>query len=49
MVSEIIFAPEALTDLFERYDYIVAESVAERSRSYTDRIVATCLNFGTIP
>jgi plasmid stabilization system protein ParE len=39
VTREIILAPEALTDLFDLYDYIAANSGAERARHYTDRIV----------
>lgn len=49
MPREVIFAPEALTDLFELYDHIAAASGAERARNYTDRIVATCRNLVTFP
>jgi toxin ParE1/3/4 len=46
---KVIFAPEALTDLFELYDYIAANSGAERARNYTDRIVTTCRNLVSFP
>ncbi len=49
MPREVIFAPEALTDLFELYDHIAADAGAERARNYTDRIVATCRNLVTFP
>jgi toxin ParE1/3/4 len=49
VAREVIFAPEALTDLFELYDYIAAASGAERARNYTDRIVATSRNLATFP
>jgi toxin ParE1/3/4 len=49
VAREVIFAPEALTDLFELYDYIAADSGAERARNYTDRIVAICRNLVTFP
>jgi toxin ParE1/3/4 len=49
VTREVIFAPEALTDLFELYDYIAADSGAERARNYTDRIVAACRNLMTFP
>lgn len=49
MAREVIFAPEALTDLFELYDYIATASGAERARNYTDRIVATSRNLVTFP
>ena len=32
MAREVSFSPEALTDLFELYDYIEADSGAERAR-----------------
>ena len=49
MTREVIFAPEALADLFELYDHIATDSSAERARDYTDRIVATCRNLVTFP
>jgi toxin ParE1/3/4 len=49
VTREIIFAPEALTDLFELYDYIAANAGAARAFAYTDRIVATCRNLVTFP
>ena len=49
MTREVIFAPEALTDLFELYDTIAADAGAERARSYTDRIVTICRNLVTFP
>jgi len=49
VTREVIFAPEALTYLFELYDHIAAGSGAERARNYTDRIVATCRKLVTFP
>ncbi|HTW68307.1 MAG TPA: type II toxin-antitoxin system RelE/ParE family toxin [Acetobacteraceae bacterium] len=49
MTREVIFAPEALTDLFELYDIIAADAGAARAHNYTDRIVATCRNLVTFP
>ena len=49
MDREIIFAPEALKDLFGIYDYIDADSGPERAHSFTDRIVATCRKLATFP
>jgi toxin ParE1/3/4 len=49
VTREVIFAPEALTDLFELYDTIAADSGAERARNYTDRIVAACRNLVAFP
>jgi len=49
VTRDVIFAPEALTDLFDLYDRIAADSGAERARNYIDRIVATCRNLVTFP
>ncbi len=49
MAREVIFSPEALKDLFALYDYIAADSGADRARNYTDRIVTTCRNLATFP
>jgi len=49
VTREVIFAPEALQDLFELYDYIAADSGAARARGYTDRVVAACLGLVTFP
>ena len=49
MTLEVIFAPEAQADLLQLYDYIAANSGAERAVGYTDRIVAACLNLVTFP
>jgi toxin ParE1/3/4 len=46
---EVIFAPRALTDLFESYNRIAAASGTERAHDFTDRIVATCRNLMTFP
>lgn len=49
MTREVIFAPEALEDILQLYDYIAADSGADRAKSYTDRIVAQCLGLLTFP
>jgi plasmid stabilization system protein ParE len=49
VTREVIFAPEALTDLFDLYDDIAADAGAERARNYTDGIVVTCRNLVTFP
>jgi toxin ParE1/3/4 len=46
---EVIFAPEALGDLRGLYDYIARDAGAGRAQSYTDRIIAHCLNLVTFP
>lgn len=49
VTREITFAPEALTDRFEFYNYIEADSGTDRARNYTDRIVARCRHLVTFP
>ena len=49
MTHEVIFAPEALADLFDLYDTIAADAGAGRAQSYTDRIVAACRNLVMFP
>jgi toxin ParE1/3/4 len=49
VTREVIFAPEALADLFELYDYIAADAGPVRAHGYTDRIVTTCRNLVTFP
>jgi toxin ParE1/3/4 len=49
VAREIIFAPEALTDLFELYDHIATVAGPVRARNYTDRIVATCRKLVVFP
>jgi toxin ParE1/3/4 len=46
---EVIFAPEAQTDLLQLYDYIAADSGTARALRYTDRIVAHCLGLVNSP
>lgn len=47
MTRDVVFAPEALTDLFELHDTIAADAGAERAHSYTEPIVTTCRNLVT--
>ena len=49
MTHEIIFAPEAQTDLLKLYDDIETNSGAERARDYTDHIIAQCLSLANFP
>jgi toxin ParE1/3/4 len=49
VTHEIIFAPEAQTDLLKLYDDIASDAGAERARSYADRIIAYCLSLATFP
>jgi plasmid stabilization system protein ParE len=45
VTREVVFAPEALTDLFELYDTIAADAGAERVHGYTERIVTTAASW----
>jgi toxin ParE1/3/4 len=49
VAREVLFAPEALADLFKLYDDIVDDSGIGRAKSYTDRIIAHCLGLLTFP
>ncbi len=49
MDREVVFAPEALGDLRELYDFIVLDAGTSRAQSYTDRIIAHCLGLVTFP
>ena len=49
MSREVVFAPEALDDILELYEYIAGQAGAARARAYTDRIVSYCLGFTTFP
>jgi toxin ParE1/3/4 len=44
---EVVFAPEALGDLRELYDFIAQDAGTGRAQSYTDRIIAHCLELVT--
>ncbi len=49
MTREVIFAPEALADLFKLYDDIALDAGTGRAQSYTDQITAHCLGLMTFP
>ena len=49
MTREVIFAPEALADLFKLYDDIALDAGTGRAQRYTDRIVAHCLGLVIFP
>jgi toxin ParE1/3/4 len=44
---EVVFSPEALTDLIRLYDYIAESSGAARAIGYIERIETHCLRFDT--
>lgn len=49
MPLEVVFAPEALGDLYRIYDVIARDAGTAPAQSYTDRIVAHCLGLATFP
>lgn len=49
MAHEVIFSPEALSDLIQIYNVIVPDGGAARAESYTDGIIAICLGLTTFP
>ena len=49
VTREVTFAPEALADLYNLYDYIALDGGPGRARNYTDRIIAHCLGLVTFP
>jgi toxin ParE1/3/4 len=49
VTRQVVFAPEALQDLLQLYDFIAADSGSERAGGYTERIVAYCLTLVTFP
>ena len=42
---QVVFTPEARTDLFEIYDWIAAKASSKIAISYIERIEAYCLGF----
>jgi toxin ParE1/3/4 len=48
VTREVIFAPEALGDLYWLYDVIAGDGGAARAQNHTDRIIAQCLGLVTI-
>jgi toxin ParE1/3/4 len=49
VAREIVFAPEAQTDLLGLYDYIAKRNGAVRAFDYIERITAHCLGFAPFP
>ena len=49
MALSVRFHPAARTQLFELYEYIVAETGRDRAGSFIDRLEASCLSLGTFP
>ncbi len=49
MAREVVFSPEAQTDLLEIYDYIAPRGGPERAFAYVERIQASCVSLGLAP
>lgn len=49
MKRSLIFNPEAEEDIFRLYEYIAANSSADRALRYIDRIDRFCSNLCTFP
>jgi toxin ParE1/3/4 len=49
VTREVIFAPEAQTDLFRLYDFIDEHAGPERARAYTERVTLYCAEFVNFP
>jgi len=49
VAHEVVFAPEALSDLRELYDYVAVRSGTGRASGFTDRIITHCLGLATFP
>lgn len=49
MTYEVQFRPQAEEDLFQIYRYIAERAGIEAAKSYTDRIMATCLALQNAP
>lgn len=49
MTHEVIFAPEALADLLDLYDYIAGAGSPAAALAYAEQVRAYCLSFATFP
>lgn len=49
MTHSVRFHPSARSQIFQLYDYIVAESGRIRAGAWIDRIEASCLRLGAFP
>lgn len=45
MTREVVFSPEAQTDLIAIYDYIAPRGGPDRALAYVERIQTACLSF----
>jgi toxin ParE1/3/4 len=49
VVHEVVFAPEARSDLLDIYDYIAARSGPARALGFTERLVSYCTSPAVFP
>jgi toxin ParE1/3/4 len=49
VVHEVVFAPEARSDLLDIYDYIAARSGPARALGFTERLVSYCTSLAVFP
>ena len=49
MACEVVFSPEAQTDLLDVYDYIAPRGGPERALAYVERLQASCMSLGLAP
>jgi toxin ParE1/3/4 len=49
VAHDVAFAPEALADLIELYDYIAGHGGTARALAYVERIEATCRGLAMFP
>lgn len=49
MACEVVFSPEAQTDLLDLYDYIAPRGGEARALAHVEHIQASCVSLGTAP
>jgi len=49
VTREVVFSPEAQTDLIELYDYIAPRGGQARALAYVERILESCVSLGLAP
>ncbi len=49
MTYDVVFSPEALTDLLDIYNYIAPSGGEVRALAYLERIHATCVSLQMSP
>ena len=49
VTHEVVFAPEALTDLLSLYDHLADAASPVRALAYVEQVQAYCLGFAAFP